>query len=245
MCFIFFDVDWPQGSPDASVKTSSSRTNCKAMLRLHRTSDHGWVVVEHISEHNHPLSTTCGEKKHWPSHHHLDKYTKDLIRMLRGNNIGLTKLYTILGDFFGSMQNVPATKRSLKTLCHKINHEQAEGDIKKTLDLIRDLRKNDPGFMFSVDTDDNGRIKSLMWTDTRSRMQYEHFGDVVSFDTTFKTNLYDMPFGLFVGVNNHFQTVLLGGVLMTDEKIESFQWVFKEFAALMGGKEPKTILTGN
>jgi len=88
------------GSPDAGVKTSSSRTNCKAMLRLHRIEDHGWVVAEHISEHNHPLSETYGEKKHWPSHHHLDKYTKDLIRMLRENNIGVTKLYTILGDFF-------------------------------------------------------------------------------------------------------------------------------------------------
>ena len=169
------------------------------MLRLHRTEDHGWVVAEHISEHNHPLSETYGEKKHCPSHHHLDKYTKDLIRMLRENNIGVTKLYTILGDFFGSMQNVPATKRCLKTLCHKIHREHAEDDIKKTLGLIRDLRKNDSGFMFSVDTDDDGRIKSLMWTNTRSRMQYEHFGDIVSFDTTFKTNLYDMPFSLFVG----------------------------------------------
>ena len=55
-------------------------------------------------------------------------------------------------------------------------------------------------------------------------------------DTTFKTNMYDMPFGLFVGVNNHFQTVLLGGVLMTDEKIESFRWVLREFASMMGGK---------
>jgi len=117
--------------------------------------------------------------------------------------------------------------------------------LKKTLDLIRDLRKNDPGFLYSVDTDDEGRIKTLMWTNSRSRMQYEHFGDVVSFDTTFKTNLYDMPFGLFVGVNNHFKTVLFAGVLMTDEKIESFKWVFKEFASLMGGKELKTILTGN
>ena len=56
--------------------------------------------------------------------------------------------------------------------------------------------------------------------------------------------MYDMPFGLFVGVNNHFQTVLFGGVLMTDEKIDSFRWVFREFASLMGGKEPSTVLTG-
>lgn len=169
---------------------------------------------------------------------------KNLIRMLRENNIGITKLYSILGNFFGSMQNVTATKRCLKTVCQKINREQAENDIKKALSLFRELRESDPGFMFSGDPDEEGRIKTLIWTNTRSRMQYEHFGDAITFDTTYKTNLYDMPFGLFVGVNNHFQSVLLGGVLMTDENIESFRWVFKEFASLMGGRVPKTILTG-
>ena len=57
-------------------------------------------------------------------------------------------------------------------------------------------------------------------------------------------NLYEMPFGQFVGVNNHFQSVLFGGVLMTDETTESFRWVFREFVNLMGGKAPPTVLTG-
>ena len=53
-----------------------------------------------------------------------------------------------------------------------------------------------------------------------------------------------MPFGLFIGVNNHFQSVILGGVLMRNETIRSFKWIFTEFVRLMGGKEPITILTG-
>ena len=214
------------------------------MLCLHRTLDNGWVVVEHNPIHNHEMSESYGENKLWPSHTHLDKYTRSLVRMLRENNVPITKLYSILGTFFGKMENVPTTKRCLKNLCHKINREQAENDIKKTLNLFGEFMKDDPGFMYSIDQDEDGRIKTMIWTNSKSRMQYEHFGDAITFDTTYKINMYEMPFGLFVGVNNHFQSVLLGRVLMTDEKIETFRWIFKEFTRLMGGKEPVTILTG-
>ncbi|KAM0831897.1 hypothetical protein ACQ4PT_065253 [Festuca glaucescens] len=72
---------------------------------------------------------------------------------------------------------------------------------------------------------------------------YQHFGDVITFDTTYETNIYKMPFGMFVGVNNHFQSVIFAGVLLTNETAANFKWAFEEFVAMMGGKAPQTILT--
>jgi len=36
-------------------------------------------------------------------------------------------------------------------------------------------------------------------------------------------NIYKMPFGLFVGVNNRFQTTTFGGVFMKEETTRSFE----------------------
>ncbi|XP_022852997.1 protein FAR1-RELATED SEQUENCE 5-like [Olea europaea var. sylvestris] len=56
-----------------------------------------------------------------------------------------------------------------------------------------------------------------------SEMQaYKEFGDVVTFDTTYLTNKYDMPFTPFVGVNHHGQSTLLGCGLVSNEDTDTF-----------------------
>ena len=65
-------------------------------------------------------------------------------------------------------------------------------------------------FFFSIDLDEHDRLRNVFWTDRRSRAAHKYFGDVITFDTTYLTNMHDMPFALFVGVNHHDQSILLG-----------------------------------
>ncbi|XP_057746876.1 protein FAR1-RELATED SEQUENCE 8-like [Arachis stenosperma] len=72
------------------------------------------------------------------------------------------------------------------------------------------MKELNPNFFFEIDVDENYSIRNVFWIDARCRAAWEYFGDVVTFNTTYKTNRYDMSFGSFVGVNHHGMSTLLG-----------------------------------
>jgi hypothetical protein len=229
---------------DPRIIESTKKVKCPARIKLLRNGDGGWYVSIFVKEHNHEMAETYAEKREWGSHKRMDPYSLNVIRYLRKNNIPLTKVRCIIGSMFGSLKDAPCTKRSLRTICSHIAREHLTDDMAKTLEIFKHMRSNDRGFQWSVEREENNTIKKLIWASGKSRELYACFGDVVTFDTTYCTNIYKMPFGLFVGVNNHFQSIIYAGVLMKEEKTESFCWVFKEFLKLMGGNAPQTMLTG-
>jgi uncharacterized protein YcfJ len=44
--------------------------------------------------------------------------------------------------------------------------------------------------------DESTHLRNLFWTYVRCRAIYEYFGEVITFDTTYLTNKYDMPLRL-------------------------------------------------
>ena len=69
-------------------------------------------------------------------------------------------------------------------------------------------------------------------------MDYGCFGDVLAFDTTYRTNAYKKPLVVLVGVNHHHQTMVSGCALFMDESIGTYEWVLETFLIAMMNKKP-------
>ncbi|KAJ3683146.1 hypothetical protein LUZ60_013373 [Juncus effusus] len=131
------------------------------------------------------------------------------------------------------LRNLLAQRRALKL---------GEGDADALVCYFADRQRRCSYFYYLCEMDGDGRLRNVFWSDGRSRASYKYFGDVVTFDTTYLTNTYEMPFAPFIGVNHHGQSVLFGCALLSDETIPTFERLFQTFLSCMDDAAPKAKL---
>jgi zinc finger SWIM domain-containing protein 3 len=119
----------------------------------------------------------------------------------------------------------------------------AHGEAGSMLKYFEDKTKENPSFQYVLQKDCDGQIANIFWADAKMVIDYAHFGDVITFDTTFGTNKESRPFGVFVGFNHFREMVIFGASLMYDETFASFHWLFDTFLKAHNGKQPKTVFT--
>lgn len=118
-----------------------------------------------------------------------------------------------------------------------------EGDAQVILEYFVQIQKENPCFFYAVDLNEDQRVRNLFWVDAKSRKDYVSFNDVVFFDTSYTKSNEKMPIALFLGVNHHFQPMLLGCALLADETKPTFVWLMKTWIRAMGGQFPKAIIS--
>ncbi|QHO25130.1 Protein FAR1-RELATED SEQUENCE [Arachis hypogaea] len=128
-------------------------------------------------------------------------------------------------------------------ITREVRNVSKQEDAKEFGKYLLRMKEKNQNFFFELELEEDQSIKLAFWADARSRAAFEYFGDVISFDTTYNTNRYNLVCGSFVGVNHHGQSTLLGYSLMKNEEIESFKWLFQCWLRCMRGNAPKGFLT--
>ncbi|CAJ2667584.1 unnamed protein product [Trifolium pratense] len=180
-----------------------------------------YKVVDFVAKHNHPLQP---QKYVHMIRSHRRISEAQASQIVLGDQSGLRPkgLHEYISKQAGGLETVGFTKQDLKNyLRTKRMHSLKFGEVGALIKYFKHESEN-PSFFYDFQMD---------------------VDDVITFDTTYKTNKDYRPLGVFVGLNNHTQTIIFGAALLYDEKIPSFQWLFETFLKAMGGAKPKTILT--
>jgi len=160
---------------------------------------------------------------------------KALIRTLNDNNIPTRKMISIMSYLGRGVTTLLVKKKDVSNFRTKINREVKGSDMTKVLENFMNRKREDPSFFYKFELDDDNKVKNIFWRDGSSLKYYTEYGDYVSFDTTYMTNRYRLPFAPFVGITGHAQTYIFGCAFLHDETATTFKWVFETFLEAMGG----------
>ncbi|KAJ0960080.1 hypothetical protein J5N97_000139 [Dioscorea zingiberensis] len=118
-----------------------------------------------------------------------------------------------------------------------------ERDAQGLLEYFKRKQTSNSGFFYSMQVDNRNCLTNVFWADARARMAYSHFGDAVTFDTSYKKNQNMVPFAAFTGVNHHGQPVVFGCALVIDNTESSYVWLFETWVTAMYGQDPLSLTT--
>ena len=65
-------------------------------------------------------------------------------------------------------------------------------------------------------------LANRFWANGNARIYYMIFGDVLPFDTIYRTNKYNKPLLILVGVNYYFDSYIFEFTILLDETIDTF-----------------------
>ncbi|XP_059671100.1 protein FAR1-RELATED SEQUENCE 5-like [Cornus florida] len=230
---------YTENSPKAET-----RTGCLARMLIQVSKyTYKFEVTKFVESHNHPLM--IDEYMHMlPSQRRISRVQAIDLELASDSGISPRNSYELMGRQVGGKESVGYMK--LDMLNHIRTRRQTEleyGEAAWLMNYFETQSCEDPFFFYAFQLDNDQMITNIFWADSKMIVDYCNFGDVISFDTTYKVVHGNHPFGSFLGLNHHQETTVFGAAFMYDETAESFVWLFEIFLKAMSGKAPKMIFT--
>ncbi|XP_021730514.1 protein FAR1-RELATED SEQUENCE 5-like [Chenopodium quinoa] len=219
-----------------------TRVGCKAHIVIKHCDDNKFIVSQFHEGHTHPLYTpSCnlfqkeGRK--------MNILHKKIIVDNSKVNIGPVTTFRMMKEIVGGYDNIGASKQDFKKIHRDLKAYIQGSDAQMFVDNFTNKKLMWSAFFFDFEMDEDYCLCRALWDDPLCKKSYALFGDMVSFDTTYQTNRYNMVFTPFIGVDHHKSCITFAAGFIAKEDIVSFEWLFRSFLKAMGGNEPNCMIT--
>ncbi|XP_021717028.1 protein FAR1-RELATED SEQUENCE 5-like [Chenopodium quinoa] len=146
-------------------------------------------------------------------------------------------------EYVGGYENIGASRNDIKNFHRDLKAYIEGSDAQMFVDNFKRKKLMWSAYFFYYEMDEDDCLCRALWADPICRRNYAVFGDMLSFDTTYQSNRYNMVFGPFTGVDHHKKCVTFAVGFIVKEDVASFQWLFRTFVKAMGSREPNCLIT--
>lgn len=186
---------------DHLTKCPRAETRCDCEVRMSLVLDQevgNYRVTDLILEHNHILHTP--ETFHlMVSQRNISELQAFEIEVADEAGIRPKDAHELASMHVGGSFNLTYTCRDQKNyLRSKRQREMAYGEAGSMLRYFESKKIENPSFQHVLQKDCDGQIANIFWADAKMIVDYAHFGDAITFDTTFGTNKESRPFGVLL-----------------------------------------------
>ncbi|XP_076921481.1 protein FAR1-RELATED SEQUENCE 5-like [Bidens hawaiensis] len=214
-------------------KRPTIRCGCRAQIFLKSVDGLRFEINDFFEGHNHEM-VHANDMHFVRSNRKLTHVQQDIIYEMSTLNLGPVKAFNIMRTKYGGFEEVGAKKNDCKNFKQSLTCYIGEYDAEMVVQRLSEKKNCCDGYSFEYTVNTKGELDHLFWADDISKKNYLAFGDIISFDATFKTNKYNMVFVPFTAIDNHCRNLTVGAALLSSESIESYSWLLKVFLDSFG-----------
>ncbi|KAL0289321.1 UNVERIFIED_CONTAM: protein FAR-RED IMPAIRED RESPONSE 1 [Sesamum angustifolium] len=158
----------PESESGSSRRPSVKKTDCKASMHVKRKRDGKWYIHEFVKEHNHELLPALAY--HFRIHRNVKLAEKNNIDILHAVSERTRKMYVEMSRQSGGSFNSCLSKNEFD---HQFDRGRylalEEGDAQVMLEYFVQIQKENPGFFYAIDLNEDQRLRNLFWVDAKTR----------------------------------------------------------------------------
>ena len=125
----------------------------------------------------------------------------------------------------------------IRSFFKSIERKMGRNDLARLINHLKMLREADPAWYFNHEAPDpvTGVVRRWFFMTPEQVTNARKYAHVIFEDNTYKSNRYGEALGLFCGISEHGQTLLLAqGRMPSSENAEDYEWLWQEWIKATG-----------